>query len=181
MCGAGSAFPSFCHLLRSRHTSVPVRPCPNLSRVDMPPQQPLELRWGRFRSAIPSPDLWLVLNDDFRPAASHIRSSPGETDRLSARIRPQAQRKQIGKTEGSLYMEPVVRPPRNWLTSLPGNLQRLHTGLHGVCTDLPACVLAHLGREPPVEASPDARFRHLVVESMKVGVAVGYSWGRRGD
>ena len=48
------------------------------------------------------PDLWLVLNDDFRPAASHIRSSPGEADRLAARIGPQTQREQIGETEGSL-------------------------------------------------------------------------------
>jgi hypothetical protein len=47
------------------------------------------------------PDLWLVLNDDFGPAASHIRSSPGEADRLAAGIGPQAQRKQIGETEGS--------------------------------------------------------------------------------
>src|SRR5271166_4539381 len=53
--------------------------------------------------------LWLVLNDDFRPAASHIRSSPGEADRIAARIWTQAQRKQIGETEGSLDVEPVVR------------------------------------------------------------------------
>ena len=71
-------------------------------------QQPLERRWERFRSAIPSPDLWLVLNDDFRPAASHIRSSPGEADRLAARVRPQSQREQIGKTERSHDVEPVV-------------------------------------------------------------------------
>jgi hypothetical protein len=32
-------------------------------------------------------DLWLVLNDDFRPAASHIRSGPGKADRLSVRVR----------------------------------------------------------------------------------------------
>jgi hypothetical protein len=48
------------------------------------------------------PDLWLVLNDDFRPAASHIRGSPGEADRLAAGIGPQAQREQVGETKGSL-------------------------------------------------------------------------------
>jgi hypothetical protein len=52
---AGPAFPSFCDLLRSRHTSATVRPSPNPSRVDMPPQQPLARRWERFQSAIPSP------------------------------------------------------------------------------------------------------------------------------
>jgi hypothetical protein len=48
------------------------------------------------------PDLWVALNDDFRPAASHIRRGPGKADRLSSRIWTQAQRKQIGETEGSL-------------------------------------------------------------------------------
>jgi hypothetical protein len=51
----------------------------------------------------------VVFNDDFRPAASHIRRGPSETDRLSARIGAQAQRKQIGETEGSLDVERVVR------------------------------------------------------------------------
>ena len=55
------------------------------------------------------PNLWLVLNDDFRPAAPHIRGSPGEAERLSARIGPQTQREQIDETERSLDMEPVVR------------------------------------------------------------------------
>jgi hypothetical protein len=55
MCGAEPAFPSFCHLLRSRHTSVTLRPCPNPSRVDMSSQQPLERRWERLRCAIPRP------------------------------------------------------------------------------------------------------------------------------
>jgi hypothetical protein len=41
-----------------------------------------------------------LIDHDFRPAALHVRSSPGEADGLSARIRPQAQCKQIGKTEG---------------------------------------------------------------------------------
>jgi len=53
-------------------------------------------------------DLWLVLNNDLRPAASHIRRGPSETDRLSARIGPQAQREQIGEAEGSLDPEPVI-------------------------------------------------------------------------
>src|SRR6202035_5866082 len=68
----------------------------------------LERRWGDFEAPSRVPDLWLVLNDDFRPAASHIRSSPGEADRLSARIGPQAQREQVGETEGSLDVLPVV-------------------------------------------------------------------------
>ena len=34
------------------------------------------------------PDLWLVLNDDFRPTAEHVRTGGDETDRLSARVRP---------------------------------------------------------------------------------------------
>ena len=36
MCGVEPAFPSFCHLLRSRHTSVTVWPCP--SGVAHPPR-----------------------------------------------------------------------------------------------------------------------------------------------
>ena len=68
----------------------------------MSPQQPLQRRWERFQAPSRVPDLWLVLNDDFRPAASHIRSSPGEADRLAAGIGPQAQREQVGETEGSL-------------------------------------------------------------------------------
>ena len=98
-----ATFPlSPCHRLRSRYTSVTVWACPNPSRVDMSPQQPLEHRWERFRSVIPVPDLWLVLNDDFVPAASHISRGPNETDRLSTRIVTQAQREQVGETEGSL-------------------------------------------------------------------------------
>jgi hypothetical protein len=50
-----------------------------------------------------------AINHDFGPAASHIRRSPRKAPRLSARIGPQAQREQIGKTEGSLDVEPVVR------------------------------------------------------------------------
>jgi hypothetical protein len=72
------------------------------------PQQPLERRWEQFQSAIPTPDLSLILNDDFRPAASHIRRGPGKADCLSARIGPQAQRKQIGETERSLDVQPVI-------------------------------------------------------------------------
>jgi hypothetical protein len=53
--------------------------------------------------------LWPVINHHFRPAASHIRSRPIETDRLSMRIGLQTQREQIGKTKGSLDVEPVVR------------------------------------------------------------------------
>jgi nitroreductase len=54
-------------------------------------------------------DLWPVIDHEFRPAASHIRRGPGEADRLSARIGPQTQRKQIGETERSFDVEPVVR------------------------------------------------------------------------
>ena len=39
---------------------------------------------------------------DFGPAASYISRGPNETDRLSTRIGPQAQREQVGETEGSL-------------------------------------------------------------------------------
>ena len=74
----------------------------NPSRVDMSPQQPPERRWERFQAPSRVPNLWLVLNDDFRPAASHIRSSPVEADRLSTRIGTQAQREPVGETEGSL-------------------------------------------------------------------------------
>ena len=48
-------------------------------------------------------------NSDFGPAASHIRRSPIETDRFSIRIGHHTQREQIGKTEGSLYVESIVR------------------------------------------------------------------------
>jgi hypothetical protein len=57
-------------------------------------------------------DLGLVLTDDFRPAASHIRSSPGKADRHAASIGTQAQREQIGEAEGSLYVEPAVGSSR---------------------------------------------------------------------
>jgi hypothetical protein len=73
-----------------------------LSRVGMSPQQPLERRWGDFEAPPRVPNLWLVRNDDFRPAASHIRSSSGKADCLSARIGPHSQREQVGETEGSL-------------------------------------------------------------------------------
>src|ERR1700719_2866685 len=109
MCGAEPAFPSFCHLLRSRHTSVTVRPCqiPVPSRDVAPAATTAPL--GAISKRHPEiPDLSVVFNDDFRPAASHIRSSPGKADRLAARIGPQAQCKQIGKTEGGLDVEPVV-------------------------------------------------------------------------
>src|ERR1700720_4292423 len=85
--GAEPAFPSFCHLLRSRHTSVTVlicRPSSHYSAAE-----------SDFEAPSRVPDLWLVLNDDFRPAASHIRGSPGEADRLAAAIGPQTQREQI--------------------------------------------------------------------------------------
>jgi hypothetical protein len=59
-----------------------------------------------FEARFRVPDLWLVLNDDFRPAASHIRSTPGKADRLSARIGRQAQREQIGETEGRFLEYP---------------------------------------------------------------------------
>jgi hypothetical protein len=74
----------------------------------MSPQQPLERRWGDFEAPSRVPNLWLVLNDDFRPAASDIRSSPGEADRLATRIGPKTQREQIGETEGSLDVQPVI-------------------------------------------------------------------------
>jgi hypothetical protein len=77
-------------------------PADSPSQVEMSSQQPPERRWERFRAPSRVLDLWLVLNDDFGPAASHISRGPNETDRLSARIGPQAQREQIGETEGSL-------------------------------------------------------------------------------
>ena len=52
--------------------------------------------------------MWPVINHDFRPAASHIHSSPGEADRLAARIWTQAQLKQIGEAEGNPDVEPIV-------------------------------------------------------------------------
>jgi hypothetical protein len=53
--------------------------------------------------------MWLVIDHQFRPAAAHIRRGPSEADRLSARIGSQTQREQIGETEWSLDLEPVVR------------------------------------------------------------------------
>jgi hypothetical protein len=50
-----------------------------------------------------------AINHDFRPAALHIRRGPREADRLSARIGPQTQCKQIGETEGSHDVESVFR------------------------------------------------------------------------
>src|ERR1700724_3787300 len=92
-----------CHLLRSRHTSVTFWPCPipAPSRDVAPAATRAPL--GAISKCHPEiPDLSVVFNDDFRPAASHIRGSPGEADRLSARIGPQTQREQVGETEGSL-------------------------------------------------------------------------------
>jgi hypothetical protein len=54
-------------------------------------------------------ETWLVINHDFGPAASHISRGSGEADCPSTRIRPQTQREQVGKTEGRLGVEPVVR------------------------------------------------------------------------
>ena len=50
---------------------------------------------------------------------------------------------------------------------------RLHEVLHHVLADLAAHVLADAGREPVVEAGPDARFRHFGDERAQVGPAVG--------
>jgi hypothetical protein len=50
----------------------------------------------------------VVLNDNFRPPALYIQSTPGKADRLAARIWTQAQREQIGETEGSLDVQPVI-------------------------------------------------------------------------
>ena len=97
-----SQFPSFVISCGAATRASRFGPARSLPRVEMSPQQPLQRRWERFRSAIPSPDLWLVLNNDFGPAALHIRSSPGEADRLSAGIGPQTQREQVGEAEGSL-------------------------------------------------------------------------------
>ena len=104
MCGAEPAFPCrSCHRLRSRHTSVTVRPCPNPSQVDMSPQQPLERRWERFRSAIPKSPIygWSSTTTSGQRRRTSA-AGPGEADRLSARIGPQTQREQVGETEGSL-------------------------------------------------------------------------------
>jgi hypothetical protein len=103
MCGAEPAFPSFCHLLRSRHTSVTVWPCPiPAPSRDVAPAATTAPRGAISKRHPEIPDLWVALNDDFRAAASHIRRGPGKADRLSSRIWTQAQRKQIGETEGSL-------------------------------------------------------------------------------
>ena len=83
-------------------------PARSPSQVEMSSQQPPERRWERFRAPYRVLDLWLILNYDFRPAASHIRRGPSETDRLSARVGPQAQREQVGETEGSLDVQPVI-------------------------------------------------------------------------
>jgi hypothetical protein len=77
-------------------------PARSLPRVEMSPQQPLERRGERFQAPSRVHDLWLVLNDDFGPAAAHISRGPNETDRLASGIGPQAQREQVGETEGSL-------------------------------------------------------------------------------
>jgi hypothetical protein len=60
-------------------------------------------------SAGPASGFRRVSDDNFRPAASHIRRGSIETDRLSTSIGHHTQRKQIGKTEGSLDVEPVIR------------------------------------------------------------------------
>ena len=52
--------------------------------------------------------MWLVIDHEFRPAALHIRRGAGEMDRFAARIWPQTQGKQIGQTEGSLDVQPIV-------------------------------------------------------------------------
>src|SRR5215469_18450748 len=49
-----------------------------------------------------------VIDHNFGPPSPHIHCGPGEMDRFAARIGPQTQAKQIGQTEGSLYVQPVV-------------------------------------------------------------------------
>jgi hypothetical protein len=49
-----------------------------------------------------------VIDNEFGPATEHIRTGAGETDRLPARIGPQAQRKQIRETEWCLDVQSVV-------------------------------------------------------------------------
>src|SRR5712671_2600642 len=64
------------HRLRSRHTSVTVWPCPipAPSRDVAPAATTAPL--GAISKRHPEiPDLSVVFNDDFRPAASHIRGS----------------------------------------------------------------------------------------------------------
>jgi hypothetical protein len=95
-------FPSFVISCGAAVRASRFAPAPWPSRVDVSPQQPPEHRWERFQAPSRVRDLWLILNDDFRPAASHIRGSPGEADRLSTRIGTQAEREQVGETEGSL-------------------------------------------------------------------------------
>jgi hypothetical protein len=67
------------------------------------------VHWSRRRHASFTVRPWLGVNHNFRPAASDIRRGTSETDCLSAGIRQQTQREQIGKTEGSLDVESVVR------------------------------------------------------------------------
>jgi hypothetical protein len=90
------------HRLRSRHTSVTVWPCLTRPELICRPSSHYSAAGSDFEAPSRVPDLWLVLNDDFGPAASHISRGPNETDRLSTRIGTQAQREQVGETEGSL-------------------------------------------------------------------------------
>jgi hypothetical protein len=106
MCGAEPAFPSFVISCGAAIRASRFGPAP--SRVDMSPQQPLERRWERFRTAIPSPRFMAGPQRRLRASGVAHPQRPGEADRLSARIGTQAQCKQIGKTEGGLDVEPVV-------------------------------------------------------------------------
>jgi hypothetical protein len=50
----------------------------------------------------------MLINCEFRPAALHIYRGAGEVNCLPAGIGPQPQGEEIGETEGSLDVQPVV-------------------------------------------------------------------------
>src|SRR5882757_8537551 len=52
---------------------------------------------------------------------------------------------------------------------------RLHDIVHHILADPKAHVAAHAGREPVVQAGPDARVRDLVDEPMQVAPAPGHA------
>ena len=77
------------HRLRSRHTSVTVWPCPNPSRVDMSPQQPLERRWERLRSAMPRSPIYRW--------SSTMTSGQRRRTSAEARAKPTVLRRGLGR------------------------------------------------------------------------------------
>ena len=102
MCGAEPAFPSFVISCGAATRASRFGPAQTRPESRCRPSSHYSAAGSDFEAPSRVPDLWLVLNDDFGPAASHISRGPNETDRLSTRIGTQAQREQVGETEGSL-------------------------------------------------------------------------------